>query len=148
MRVYIPVVASDILAPPIPVHEGSEWLIWGYTPPDSLSIISSPRGGLPSVTEIGGYLTVEPGTTLTLPLRYKLPRSMVRRIGDGLYQYRLLIQKQPGTPIEPVSLFVQFPEGAVLAATSQDPSGQEGGTVRLDFLLASDEAVVVTFRMP
>ena len=148
VRAYIPVLASDIQAPPIPVHEGSEWLIWGYTPPDSLSIISSPRGGLPTLTEIGGYLTVEPGTTLTLPLRYKLPRSMVRRIGDGLYQYRLLIQKQPGTPIEPVSLFVQLPEGAVLASTSEVPSRQERGTVRLDFLLAADETVAVTFRMP
>ena len=55
---------------------------------------------------------------------------------------------QPGTPIEPVSLCVQLPEGAVLASTSQVPSGQERATVRLDFLLAADEAVVVTFRMP
>ena len=73
---------------------------------------------------------------------------MVRRIGDGLYQYRLLIQKQPGTPIEPVSLFVQLPEGAVLASTSEVPTRQEGGTVRLNFLLAADEAAAVIFRMP
>jgi len=45
LRVYIPVVAQDIQAPPVPLHEGSEWLIWGYEPVDSLGIISSPRGG-------------------------------------------------------------------------------------------------------
>ncbi|MEK7777949.1 MAG: DUF4012 domain-containing protein, partial [Chloroflexota bacterium] len=32
LRVFIPVVAQDIQAPPIPLHEGSEWLIWGYEP--------------------------------------------------------------------------------------------------------------------
>ncbi len=145
---YIPVLASEFQAPPIPVHQGSEWLIWGYTPSDSLSIISSPRVGLAGFTEIGGYLTIEPGTSLTLPLRYTLPQSMIRQIGDGLYQYRLLIQKQPGTPLEPISVFVQLPERAELVRTSREPTGQVEQWVRIDFSLAGDETLVVDFRLP
>ena len=148
VRVYIPVLTSEIKPPPIPVHQGAEWLVWGYTPADSLSVISSPRGGRAGLTEIGGYLTVEPGTSLTLPLRYTLPQSMVRQIGDGLYQYRLLLQKQPGTPVEPVSVFVQLPEGAKLVRTSKSPTGQVEQWVRLDFPLEGDETVVVDFRLP
>ena len=60
LRIFIPVVAQEILVPPVPLREGSEWLIWGYEPADSLSVISSPRGGQAGLTEIGGYLTVEP----------------------------------------------------------------------------------------
>ncbi len=148
LRVYIPVLATAIQAPPVPVHEGSEWLVWGYTPADSRSVISAPREGQVGLTEIGGYLTVEPGTTLTLPLRYTLPANMVRQIGPSVYQYRLLIQKQPGTPVEPVSVFVELPEGATLVSTFLPPTGQTGQWVRLDLSLAGDETVVVDFRMP
>ncbi|MCL0044460.1 DUF4012 domain-containing protein, partial [Dehalococcoidia bacterium] len=34
LRVYIPVIAQDIQVPPIPMHEGSQWLLWGYEPAD------------------------------------------------------------------------------------------------------------------
>ena len=78
---------------------------------------------------------MEPGTSLTLPLRYTLPKSMVQQIGEGVYQYRLLIQKQPGVPVE-------------LVRTSRSPTGQVEQWVRLDFPLERDETVVVDFRLP
>ena len=81
LRIFVPVVAQEIQVPPVPLHEGSEWLIWGYEPVDSLSVISSPRGGQAGLTEIGGYLVVEPQTSVTLPLRYLLPGDRIRDIG-------------------------------------------------------------------
>ncbi|MFH1140692.1 MAG: DUF4012 domain-containing protein [Chloroflexota bacterium] len=146
LRVFIPVVAQDIQSPPIPLHEGSEWLIWGYEPADSLSVISSPRGGQAGLTEIGGYLVVEPQTSVTLPLHYQLPTDMIRNAGGGVYQYRLLVQKQPGTPVEPVTVFVRLPEGATLVRTSPAPTAQKDNWVRLDVDLAGDTTFTVDFR--
>ena len=146
LRVFIPVVAQDIQPPPIPIHEGSEWLIWGYEPADSLTVISSPRGGQAGLTEIGGYLVAEPQTSVTLPLSYRLPENMLRNIGGGVLQYRLLVQKQPGTPVEPVSVFVRLPDGATLVRTSPASTAQKGAWVRLDVDLASDTTFTVDFR--
>ncbi|MEK7777147.1 MAG: hypothetical protein AAB303_00790, partial [Chloroflexota bacterium] len=131
---------------PIPLHEGSEWLIWGYEPADSLSVISSPRGGQAGLTEVGGYVVVEPQTSVTLPLHYQLPADMIRSAGGGVFQYRLLVQKQPGTPVEPVSVFVRLPEGAALVHASPTPTAQKDNWVRLDVDLAGDTTFIVDFR--
>ncbi len=148
LRIYTPVTASDIQAPPMPLHEGSEWLIWGYEPADSLSVISSPRVGQSGFTEIGGYLGVEPGTSTTIPLQYKLPSAIIREVGGGVLEYRLLIQKQPGVPVEPVSVLVQLPPGATLVRASPTPTAQKGNWVQMDVDLAGDVTFVVDFRTP
>ena len=147
LRVYIPVLASDIQAPPIPLHEGSEWLIWGYEPAVSVSVISAPRGGQAGLTEIGGYVPVEPQTSVTLPLRYRLPASKIRDIGGGVFQYRLLVQKQPGTPVEPVVVFLRLPEGTRLVRTSPAATAQESRWVRMDVALSGDTIFTVDFSM-
>lgn len=147
LRVYVPVLADDIQVPPVPLPEGSDWLIWGYEPADSLSIISSPQGGLSGFTEIGGYLPAEPGQSVTLPISYRLPASRLRAIGNGVYEYRLLMQKQPGTPVEPVSLFVQLPQGARLVKSLPAPSAQQGDWVRIDVDLTGDVTFVVDFQV-
>ena len=146
LRILIPVVAQEIQVPPIPLHEGSEWLIWGYEPVDSLSVISS-RGGQAGLTEIGGYVVVEPQTSVTLPLRYSLPGDRLRDIGGGVFQYRLLVQKQPGTPVEPVTLLVQLQAGAELVRASPAPTAQAGGWLRMDVDLAGDVTLAVDFRI-
>ena len=147
LRVYIPVLALDIQAPPVPLHEGSKWLIWGYQPADSLSIVSSSRGGQAGLTEIGAYLVVEPQNSVTLPLRYSLPTSVVRDIGGGVFQYRLLVQKQPGTPPEPVTVFVKMPPWGRLVRSSPEPTAQEGDWVGMDVELTGDTTFTVDFRV-
>ena len=72
---------------------------------------------------------------------------MARQTGNGVYEYRLLIQKQPGVPVEPVTIFVRLPQGAELVSTSIPPTGQVEQWVRLDFPLTEDETVVVGFRL-
>lgn len=145
LRVYVPVFADDIQVPPVPLPEGSEWLVWGYEPAESRSVLSSPREGLAGLTEIGGYLMVEPGTSVTLPISYRLPASRIRAIGNGAYEYRLLVQKQPGTPVEPVTVFVQLPPGASLVNASPAPSAHQDNWVRMDVDLAQDTTFVVDF---
>ena len=147
LRVYIPVVAEDIQLPPIPLHQGSEWLIWGYEPVDSASLISSPRGGQAGLTEIGGYLTVEPQTSVTLPLKYRLPFSSIRDIGNNVLQYRLLVQKQPGAPVEPVTVMVRLPEGGKIVRASPSPTAQADGWVHMDVDLAGDVTFIIDFTI-
>ena len=68
-------------------------------------------------------------------------------LGAGVFQYRLLMQKQPGLPTEPVSLLVQLPPGAELVRTTPPDSRQEGEWVRLDVDLSGDTTFAVDFRM-
>lgn len=146
LRVYIPVGVSDLHVPPIPAPESSLLLIWGYEPVDTLSVISSPREGLTSFTEIGGYILVEPGHSVTLVAQYDLPPSVIRNLGGGRYEYRLLVQKQPGTPDEPVSVFVELPRGAVLEDASPGGATIDGRWVRMDAVPETDVLFKVQFR--
>ncbi|MCS7207648.1 MAG: DUF4012 domain-containing protein, partial [Dehalococcoidia bacterium] len=95
-QVFLPRWAMDIDAPPVLLHEGTEKLAWGYTDTETMRILRHAGEGLTGLTEVGGYLTVESGTIVTVPLSYRLAPQVVRPLGGGRYVYRLLVQKQPG----------------------------------------------------
>jgi hypothetical protein len=50
------------------------------------------------LTEIGAYLVVEPQNSVTLPLRYSLPTSVVRDIGEGYFNTVCWCRNNPGFP--------------------------------------------------
>ena len=64
-----------------------------------------------------------------------------------MFQYRLLVQKQPGAPVEPMTLLVQLPAGAELVRASPAPTAQVDGWVRMDVDLAGDVTFTADFRM-
>ncbi|GEM_PF-1944044 len=146
VRVYVPVLAANIDVPPIPAPEGSELLRWGYEPADTLSIIGAPQAGTERLTEIGGYVMVEPQATVTLPIRYVLPSRLLHDLGNNTYEYRLLIQRQPGMPDEPVTVMVELPEGSALASTSPGPVARDGRWLKFTVTLSSDQLITVQFQ--
>ncbi|MBI4312976.1 MAG: hypothetical protein HY681_14540 [Chloroflexi bacterium] len=146
MRIYVPVQAADIQAPPIPASEGSELLVWGYDPADTLTVISSPRSGTERLTEIGGYVVVEPGTNVTVPISYSLPPGIVRQIGQNTYEYRLLVQRQPGAPNEPVDVFLKLPEGGAMVSSSPAPAAADGDWLRYTLTLDADQLITLQYR--
>ncbi|MBI4201670.1 MAG: DUF4012 domain-containing protein [Chloroflexi bacterium] len=147
VRVYVPLLASDVRTPPIPAPLGSEWLVWGYEPADTLNIISSPRPGTERLAEIGGYVMVEPQSTVTVPIGYTLPARTLTDLGGGLYEYRLLVQRQPGIPDEPVDVLVQLPLGGTLVSSSPSPIAQQDGWLKFTVTLDRDQLVVVRYRV-
>jgi hypothetical protein len=145
-RVYLPKAATHIEAPPVPLHEGSEKLIWGYSDPDSASLARDPDVGPARLTEVGGYIAVEPGSITTVPLEYQLPWKIVRPREGGAFEYRLLVQKQPGMNRDRVSVTVELPPSTKLLEASPPPTRRDGQWVVFDFPLDSDKEVVLTFR--
>ena len=147
-RVYLPPMAERIQMPPVPLHEGALKLIWGYPDANSASVVPNADTGPARLTELGGYIVVEPGSVTTVPIQYRLPQEVLRSSGPGSYQYRLLIQKQPGIDEDRVSLAVRLPTDAELLETSPEYNSSEGSTLLFDFTLRSNTLVTVSFRMP
>ena len=144
---YVTPLASEIQVPPVPLHEGAMKLIWGYPDADSATVVPRADTGPARLTELGGYVVVELGSVTTVPIRYRLPPEIIRPTGPGVYEYRLLLQKQPGMDDDKVSLAVELARGAELLETSPNYSSSQGRWLLFDFPLRSDTTVVVSFRM-
>ena len=89
-----------------------------------------------------------PGTGLTLPLAYALDPSGSRSVGPRLYEYRLLLTKQPGIDSDRVSVRVQLPEGARVVTTSPPSVRSSGSTVTWEGTLVRDTELVIVFESP
>ena len=145
VRVYVPPAASKIDMPAVPLHEGSLRLVWGYPDPDSGSVVRNAGVGPARPTELGAYIAVDPGTSMTIPISYELPSEILRETAPGTYQYRLLVQKQPGIDDDRVSIEFELPPGAALLDTSPEFNSRKRSWVIFDFVLQEDTTVVVSF---
>ena len=67
-RVYVPQMAdhSAVQMPPVPLHPGALKLIWGYPDANSGTVIQNLPTTPGRLTELGGYIAVEPGTVTTV----------------------------------------------------------------------------------
>ena len=147
-RVYVPRLATNVYAPPVPLNQGAEKLIWGYPDPDSLSLGRDADVGPARLTEIGGFITVAPNSVTTIPLEYQVPWETVRSTGPDTFEYRLLLQKQSGIDRDIVYVAVEVPAGAEVLSVSPTPNGVNQRWRGFEFLLDTDKEVVVSFRMP
>ena len=148
-RVYIPQMADirEIRMPPVPLQQGALKLIWGYPDSDSSTITPGAQTGPSRLTELSGYIAVEPGSVTTVPIQYELPPEFLRPVAADVYEYRLLIQKQPGMDRDQVGIGVQLPSGASLVEASPAFTSRRGDWLLFDFPLVSDTTVAVSFRM-
>ncbi|MCH8200181.1 MAG: DUF4012 domain-containing protein, partial [Chloroflexi bacterium] len=147
-RVFLPPAAELVEAPIVPLHEGSEKLIWGHRDLRSEQVITHAGSGLQGLVEVGGYVVVEPGTVLTIPLAYSLNANVIRNVGTQRYEYRLLISKQSGMDDDRVSVRVQLPGGARVVTVSPPSANASGTTVTWEHTLARDAVLVVVFESP
>ena len=148
---FVPNIAltKSIRMPPshIPLHQGALKLIWGYPDPASSSIVPSADTGPSRLTELGGYIEVEPGTVKTVPISYQLPSKILRSTAPNVYEYRLLVQKQSGMDQDLVSLEVGLPPDSELLSTSPGFNSRRGPWLVFNFTLKTDTEVVVSFRV-
>lgn len=147
-QVLLPRWAIDIDAPPVPLHEGTEKLAWGYTDADSLRLVRHAGEGLTGLIEVGAYLTVESGTVVTVPIRYRLSPQVLRPLGGERYEYRLLVQKQPGIDDDEITVAVRLPQGAHLTQALPQPTQRQGDWLVWRMTLLTDITLVVVFTAP
>ena len=100
------------------------------------------------LVEVGGYVVVEPGTVLTLPLSYALNADVIRSVGPRQYEYRLLLVKQPGMDDDRLSVRVQLPEDSQVVTSSPSSARVSGSTVMWEHTLAADAELIVVFKVP
>ena len=147
-RIYLPAMAEEVIAPPVPLNQGAEKLIWGYPEPDSLSLDLSTDVGPAPLTEVGGFIAVAPNSVMTVPLAYRLPWKTVRALGENTYEYRLLVQKQPGIDTDLVDVALELPPGSEVIRSSPPPKAKNGNWLSFQFELDADTQVIVSFRTP
>ncbi|GBD10374.1 hypothetical protein HRbin23_00015 [bacterium HR23] len=147
-QVFLSRWAIDIDAPPVLLHEGTEKLAWGYTDAETLRILRHTGEGLTGLTEVGGYLTVESGTVVTVPLRYRLSPQVLLPLGEGRYAYRLLVQKQSAVDDDQIAVAVRLPEGAGLLQATPQPTQRQGQWLVWRTTLLADTTFLVVFAAP
>jgi len=147
-RIYVPGVATNVVAPPVPLDPGSEKLIWGYPDADSGRLGLTADVGPARPTEVGGYIAVAPDSVTTIPLEYQLPWETVLSTGPDSFEYRLLVYKQPGIESDQVRVAVELPAGTDLLEASPEPTARSGRWLSFSFGLDTDKLVVVSFKAP
>ncbi len=97
-----------------------------------------------SKTVFGCYFTVPRDATRPVEVTYLSP-SVAVSDGDG-HEYRLLVQKQPGTRAIPLTITVEVPPGMEIRASALDGKPLESATGRIVTDLRQDRELVVRYR--
>jgi hypothetical protein len=92
----------------------------------------------------GNYLLMDPGAS-SLHYRWTVPGAASQ--SDGLWTYRLTLQKQPGVLAVPTSVTVRLPDGAVIESVGGAALAADG-TVIAQTDMERDGLVVVNYRLP
>ena len=94
----------------------------------------------------GRFFAVPSGESRRLSFSYVAPA--VVRVESGVHEYRLFVQKQPGTAAVPWRLRVVPPEGAWVLSVELDGEARHASDIDLSMDLGRDREVVVRYRLP
>lgn len=95
-------------------------------------------------TVIGRFFALPSGQSTTVVFQYTTP-AIVRRVG-GVLEYRLYLQKQPGTGPIPVRLRVALPAGAEIEST-EIAGLQVESAAQVETDLSQDRELIVRYRL-
>jgi hypothetical protein len=93
----------------------------------------------------GLLFALPPGQQREVGMSWQLPAGILQREA-GSWRYRLLVQKQSGTPAIPLQVTVTVPPGANIVGTRPVPTSVQGETLAFDLSLAMDQVVEVEFK--
>ena len=92
----------------------------------------------------GLFFVLEPGEQREVRLTWKLPPGTVD-VDEDQVHYRLLVQKQSGTPAIPMTLTVTEPSGYRILSSSPEPAKVSGDLVSFSLTLVTDQEFDITF---
>ena len=115
---------------------------------ESAQVVTHAGAGLAGLTEVGGFVVVEPSEVLSFPISYDLDSSVVRGVGDSRYEYRLQLLKQPGIDTDEVNVSVSLPEGSEVIAASPGDFAASAGAANWNGTLDRDIELVLVFETP
>jgi hypothetical protein len=125
-----------------PLPPGSLLDRYRFAPPGDAGPDSGPveKGKVP----YGLFFVLLPGEGREVRLAWALPAGAVVQEGEG-WRYRLLVQKQSGTPAIPLRVEVTLPPGARIVLVSPEPVEVAGGVAIFSLSLATDQEIDITF---
>jgi len=94
-------------------------------------------------TYFGAFISIEPGAEGTLSFEYILPDKIKNQIAGGLY--KLLVQKQSGTPGHPLTLNLNFGKNIKQAQPAEEQKDWGDGVYKLQTDLRLDKEIEVGF---
>lgn len=126
---------------PHTVVEG-QFLLLGKATDGSIDHTALPAG------KIGwSQLTLlPPGQTLALNFDYTQTAAAVQS-SDGVWAYRLVLQKQPGTLTTPAQIRIVLPDRARLVSAQPSPVEQTGTLLTFGTDWATDESIYLRYRL-
>lgn len=92
----------------------------------------------------GRYLPLPDGARASLGFSYEVPAAVT--VSKGVYEYRLLIQKQAGVKAMPLQISLSLPQGASLRSVDLDGRRLEDQPSRIETDLERDRELVVRYR--
>ena len=78
---------------------------------------------------------------------YQLPNDVGHATGPDTYEYRLLVQKQPGIDTDVFSVLVRIPRETEVTNVSPEPTCATNGWLGFEFPLNQDTELMVSFRV-
>jgi len=106
MRIYMP--TGTKLLDATPQFVPANWMLIKQDVPARVDNLDE---GIPGVQAFGTLQVVPGGESMVSTFRFALPASIVQS-GVGQSIYHLLVQKQPGTLAEPITIRVHIPNNA------------------------------------
>jgi hypothetical protein len=94
----------------------------------------------------GRFFAVASGESRRLSFSYVAPA--VVRVESGIHEYRLFLQKQPGTAAVPWRLHIVPPQGARVLSVELDGEARQASDLDLSIDMGRDHEVVVRYRLP
>jgi Protein of unknown function (DUF4012) len=99
-------------------------------------------------TVLEGYALVPTGQDKTVHMIYRLPDRVLETTATST-TYRLIIQKQPGSPAYPVHVSLDLPPGAEILSTVPTAAGQRGQTITFFIeTMDQDAEFTISYRPP
>jgi len=92
----------------------------------------------------GLFFALAPGEQRDVRLAWQLAPGAIEKEGDRV-RYRLLVQKQSGTPGIPLRLIVNLPPGARVHSSTPEPAEIAGDELRYSLSLATDQRIEISF---
>jgi len=141
LRVYVPQGSRLLSADTYPTP--AAWLLTGKADPGTVQVVED--GACKTV--FATFLVVPRSEQRQTRLIYALPED-ITAAEDGVWHYRLYVQKQAGTVAPDLSVVVQLPVGASLVTARPEPAMVEDNEIVYQLNLATDQTLEVCFRMP
>jgi hypothetical protein len=141
MRIYTP--GGTKLLDATPQFVPANWMLVKQDVPARVDTLDE---GIAGVQAFGTLQVVPGGESMTTTFRFALPASIVH-LADGQSIYHLLVQKQPGTLAEPITIRVHLPNNA---SVQKAPKGAivQGQNILYQTELRTDLDFEIMYHIP